>query len=140
VAAQENSTFLLLGLAHIHYAREHGNCILQACAVAGAIRRAGRAEGSRLTKGQVAAENRIAGLHESVRQGAKQRCLGIASSPMGEYQAPAVRYLRRVQEPANLRIDLSIREIDTVCRIQAIILNGCCRFYLLDRSWKISRS
>jgi hypothetical protein len=62
----------------------HFDGVLEACAIAGGVAWAGRAERPYLAEGEIATENRKSCVGERIRQRAEQRRLGVASCTVGE--------------------------------------------------------
>ena len=125
VASQEYLRFFSLNVRSSHDVPQHRDCILQASAITGGIGRTWRPEGSDLPEGKIAADDREPCLREGVRQCTQEWCLGISARPMREHQAVAVRNLRRVQEPSNMRVNGRLGKVAASWQIQANILNGC---------------
>ena len=78
-----------------------GDGVFQTGAVAGSVAGAGRAEGSGLAIGQVAAQDGETGGGESFSQSDQQGGLGVGAGAVGEDEAVAVGSLGRVQVAAD---------------------------------------
>ncbi len=125
VASKEHPRFFSRNVRSCHNFPQYRNCILQASAITGGICRTRGTKGSDLPEGKIAADDREPCLREGVRQCTKQRCLSVTSGTMCEHQTVAVRNPRRVQEPANVRLNGRFGEVAAGWQIQANILNGC---------------
>ncbi len=85
-----------------------GDGVFQSGAVAGGVAGTGRAKGSHLAIGQVAAQDGEPGGAESLGQRDQQRSLRAAARTVREDEAAAVGGFRNMQESADGRVDRAI--------------------------------
>jgi len=117
----------------IHQFLQCGDGIRQTGAVAGGVAGAGRAEGSRLAVGQIAAEHRVACVGERFGQGAEQWGLGVASRAVRQDHSVAIGRCRDVEKSADRRIDRGVGDLADGGFGQGIILNRRCGEKLIGR-------
>jgi len=100
------------------------DCIFQAGAVAGAVGGAGRAEGSVLAVGEIAAEDGESAVGESIREGAEKRGLSVASGTVSEDERAGIGSFGRVQKADNVGVYGAVGEFADGELGHENILNG----------------
>ena len=112
------------------YLPERGDGVFQAGAVAGGVGGAGRAEGSGLTIGQIAAQDGEPGGAEGFGKSNEQGSLGVRASAVGKDDGVAVGRVGEMEEAADVGLDGGVGECADGSFGQGMILtcSGCPRF------------